>query len=203
MAEPTEYDVDVARWTPGHPRWRELIQACEDLDQGGLDEKQTDYHLGFYTVVAFTEDQVIGFLRFWTQQIGVDEEKPPLLLDGEPVIEARSVAIGVRPPFRRRGIGRRLQEAAISWARELGCYQLRSRSCYSCVENHALKLSMGFCIQPAVGEKDGNESAYFVLPLKIQTAKVKRQSISRSAVRPLDTVRGRRPPSASRGERYA
>ncbi len=169
MTGSTEHEMDVARWTPDHPRWSELLQACEDLDQGGLEQKQNDDHLGFYTVVAYTEDEVIGFLRFWTQQIGVDEEKPPLFANGAQVIEAKSVAFGVRPPFRRRGIVRRLQEAAISWARELGCYQLRSRSSYSCAENHALKLSMGFCIQPFVGE-ERDESAYFVLPLKIQTA---------------------------------
>lgn len=171
MNTPEHNGVEVARWDSSHPRWAELVQACNDLGHGaGLETKTADYHLGLYTLMAFTPHEVVGFLRFWTQQIGVDEDRPPLFIEGEPVIEAKSVAFAVRPAFRCQGIGRRLQEAAIIWARELGCYQLRSRSLYSCRENHALKLSMGFAIQPAVQEapNEPNPSAYFVLPLQLQ-----------------------------------
>ncbi|MBV9470261.1 MAG: GNAT family N-acetyltransferase [Abitibacteriaceae bacterium] len=166
MMNTTELNsVEIARWDSSHARWAELMQACSDLGHGAdLEAKTADYHLGLYTLVAFTPHEVVGLLRFWTQQIGLDEDKPLLLIEGEPTIEAKSVAFAVRPEFRRQGIGRRLQEAAIEWARELGCYQLRSRSYYSCQENHALKLSMGFAIQPAV-QKEAHPSAYFVLPL--------------------------------------
>lgn len=159
-------EVAIERWDSGHLRWEELLQAARDLKEGAdMESKMADYHLGLHTLVAFSEEQVVGYFRFWTQVIGVDEDKPVFLVDGEPLIEAKSATFAVRPEFRRRGIGRRLQMAAIEWARELGCYQLRSRSPYSSVENHRLKLSLGFGIQPAV-QVEADPSAYFLLPLR-------------------------------------
>jgi len=158
--------VEIAHWDHSHPRWSELLQLSIDLGEGaGLEARMADYHLGLYSVVAFTPDAVVGYFRFWTQQIGIDEDKPPFFLNGLPVIEAKSATFAVRPEYRRRGIGKRLQIEAIRWADELGCYQLRSRSPYSSAENHGLKLSMGFAIQPAV-QAEASPTAYFVLPLR-------------------------------------
>ena len=162
-------DATIARWNASHPRWAELDRLFAELGHGGdLEGKSTHYHLGLYTLVAFTPAEVVGFLRFWTQEIGVDEDRPGFLVDGSAAVEAKSVAFAVRPEWRRRGIGRRLQEAAIDWARELRCYQLRSRSAYRCTENHALKLSLGFGIQPALQERSDapDRSVYFLLPLR-------------------------------------
>ena len=168
------HDLSIARWDTSHPRWAELTKLFVDLDHGGdIEAKTVDYHLGLYTLVAFTPAEVVGFLRFWTQEIGVDEDRPPFLVAGRPAVEAKSVAFAIRPEWRRRGIGRRLQEAAIEWARELTCYQLRSRSPYRCRENHSLKLSMGFAVQPALQEPPNapDPSAYFLLPLCARPAK--------------------------------
>ena len=53
--------IQIERWTPEHSRWPALLAACDEMGPGGLDEKTCEFHLG----------------RFWMQQIGVDEDKPP------------------------------------------------------------------------------------------------------------------------------
>ncbi len=165
--------MQVARWDSSHPRWPDLLQTSIELGEGAdLEAKMEDYHLGLYSVVAFTPASVVGYLRFWTQQIGIDEDKPPCFLNGQSLFEAKAATFAVRPEYRRQGIGRRLQIEAIEWARELGCYQLRSRSPYSSAENHALKLSMGFAIQPAV-QAEATPTAYFMLPLRVQNVVAK------------------------------
>jgi GNAT superfamily N-acetyltransferase len=157
----------IERWTSAHPRWSELmaLQGVEDLD---LEAKTQEWHLSTRTLVALEDDEIAGVLRFWTQVIGVDEDKPSFLVDGEPSIEAKVVTFHVLDRFRSGGIGRRLQLAAVRWARELGCYQLRSRSPYASEANHGLKASLGFGISPGRNRPDGDrDTAFFVLPLRM------------------------------------
>jgi GNAT superfamily N-acetyltransferase len=164
----------VERWTSGHPRWDELmsVRGVQDLD---LETKAAPWHLGIYTLVALDDDVIAGTLRFWTQVIGVDEDKPPYVVDGEEAIEAKVVTLHVLDAFRRRGIGRRLQIAAAEWARELGCYQLRSRSPYQSAGNHGLKAALGFGISPGRNRPDGAaDTAFFVLPLRLDPELVPR-----------------------------
>jgi GNAT superfamily N-acetyltransferase len=116
-------------------------------------------------LVALDGESLAGFLRFVTQQIGPPDVCPPLLMNGEPLIEAKILAFGVPESYRRRGIGTRLQRAAIDLARELGCYQLRSWSLAHYTANHALKLKLGFAAQPEQ-RANGQQGFYFVLPLK-------------------------------------
>lgn len=157
----------IERWEAAHPRWSELIGLpdVEDLD---LEPKTQEWHLGTYTLVALSDDEIAGVLRFWTQEIGVDEDKPPFLVLGERAVEAKVVTFHVLDEFRRRGIGRTLQLEAVKWARELGCYQIRTRSAYGRTENHGLKASLGFGISPGRNRPDGPEdTAFFVMPLRI------------------------------------
>ena len=163
---PDTDNIRIDRWTSDHVRWPELLAVCADLGQGDLDDKLCDFHLGLYTLCASTPTEVVGFLRFWTQQIGVDEDKPPFFVDGKPAIEAKVVALGVREGWRRRGLGRLLQTSAVEWARELKCYQVRSRSCYDSTANYALKAELGFGIDPARNERPGENTAFFLLPLR-------------------------------------
>ena len=157
----------IERWTSAHPRWPELMSLPDvrDLD---LESKVQDWHLGTYTLVALVHDEVAGVLRFWTQVIGVDEDRPPLRVDGRPAIEAKVVTLHVVEQHRRQGIGRRLQLASVAWARELGCYQVRSRSPYTSVGNHGMKASLGFGISPGRDRADtAGGTAFFVLPLRL------------------------------------
>jgi GNAT superfamily N-acetyltransferase len=107
-------------------------------------------------------------LRFWTQEIGFDEDKPPFIVAGKPALEAKVVCFHVLEAYRRQGTGRELQLAAVRWARELDCYQVRSRSAYDRRGNHALKAALGFGISPGRNSADGPaDTAFFVLPLRL------------------------------------
>jgi GNAT superfamily N-acetyltransferase len=141
------------------------LTDVEDLD---LESKTQDWHLGTYTLVAIVDGEIAGVLRFWTQQVGVDEDKPPFLVDGKPTIEAKIVTFHVLDGYRNRGIGRELDLKAARWARELGCYQMRERSAYERVENHGLKARLGAGISPGRNRPDSpKDTAYFVVPLHL------------------------------------
>jgi GNAT superfamily N-acetyltransferase len=160
-------DAVIERWDDAHPRWAELMAAPDVVDLD-LEAKTQDWHLGTYTLVALRDDEIIGVLRFWTQVIGVDEDRPPFVVDGAAAIEAKVVTLHVLDRARGTGIGHDLQLAAVRWARELGCYQVRSRSPYSSEGNHRLKASLGFGISPGRDRSDGGrQTAFFVLPLRL------------------------------------
>jgi GNAT superfamily N-acetyltransferase len=86
-------------------------------------------------------------------------------LNGNPLIEAKVLAFAVIVNYRRQGIGRALQTAALQDAAKRSCYQLRSHSSGKNDANHQLKLSMGFGIHPIIRGED-KRGAYFVMPLR-------------------------------------
>lgn len=160
-------ELVIEEWTDAHPRWPELmaLQGVQDLD---LESKRQPWHLETCTVVAVHPSGIAGVLRFWTQVIGVDEDRPPHTVEGSPAIEAKVVTLHVVEGMRRQGIGTELQLAAVRRAADLGCYQLRSRSKYRRHANHAMKASLGFAVSPGTERPDSHEgSAYFVLPLRL------------------------------------
>ena len=157
----------VERWNDTHPRWPELM-ALPDVVDLHIEAKVQEWHLGVYTLVALADGEIAGVLRFWTQVIGLDEDRPPFVVDGDEAVEAKVVTLHVLDRFRGTGVGRDLQLAAVRWARELGCYQVRSRSAYASEGNHRLKASLGFGISPGRDTSDGSrQTAFFVLPLRV------------------------------------
>jgi GNAT superfamily N-acetyltransferase len=158
--------VVVERWFSDDPRWPELM-ALPDVIDLDLERKTQDWHLGTFTLVALIGADLVGVLRFWTQVIGVDEDKPEFVVDDAPAIEAKVVTLHVVDARRRQGIGRRLQLEAVRWARELGCYQVRSRSSYTRRGNHAMKAALGFGISPGRESNGDRDTASFVLPLRV------------------------------------
>jgi GNAT superfamily N-acetyltransferase len=142
--------------------------ASPDVADLDLDPKTQSWHLGTHALTALCRSEIAGVLRFWTQEIGVDEDKPAFIVGGEPAIEAKVVTLHVLDPFRRRGIGKRLQIEAVRWARELDCYQVRSRSPYTSAANHRMKAALGFGVSPGRNRPDGDQdTAFFVLPLRV------------------------------------
>jgi GNAT superfamily N-acetyltransferase len=78
------------------------------------------------------------------------------------------VTFHVLEEYRQQGIGSELQLAAVRWARQLDCYQVRSRSAYNRTGNHMLKASLGFGISPARHTPDiPVDTAFFVLSLRL------------------------------------
>lgn len=110
---------------------------------------------------AFANVRCVGFLRYVIQVIGAEAGRPPVIRDGQPLTEGYVEAFGVASDQRRRGIGTALQESAARSCRAAGCYQMRSRSPVTSVENYAMKLHAGYVLQPS----DQNESYYFLLRL--------------------------------------
>ena len=154
----------VVEWTQAHPRWSELTAVVAEMGQTNWVAFHAPFHQSDHMLVALWEDAVAGFLRFVTQEIGPDAGCPPVTLNGQPLTEAKVLAFGVPSAYRRRGIGRALQVAAIARARALGCHQVRSHSSGTNDANHQIKRALGFGAHPLTRGSD-RAGVYFILPL--------------------------------------
>lgn len=153
--------IEILEVETGTEAFSRLLALAEQMDQARYLTVQRDYYEESFLLGAFSEGFCVGFLRGVIQVIGSDEGRPPIPLQGVPLREGYIEAFGVSPSFRRQGIGQWLQERAITLCRERGCYQIRSRSPLSSVENYALKLKMGYAIHPS----HQNDSYYFIKTL--------------------------------------
>jgi GNAT superfamily N-acetyltransferase len=160
-----EDQLVIEEWSETHPRWPELMRVVEGLHQSNWVTGKADFRLSSHMLVARREQEIIGFLRFVTQEIGTDEDRPSVLFNGTALIEAKILAFGVVEAYRKQGVGRKLQEAALRQAKELGCYQVRSHSSGQNEASHHLKLAMGFGVHPIIRGED-RRGVYFVMPLK-------------------------------------
>ena len=158
----------IEEWLPSHPRWSELVACIDSENQARL--VFNDYFDQFprYFLVALQENQVVGFLMFFLQPIGPEEDCAPLHIHGSWLIEAKIVGFAVRRAHRRQGIGQGLQEQVIRRGRELGCYQLRAYSESHNVADYQLKLRLGFAAVPE-SQPDGKKGIQFIMPLRIPT----------------------------------
>jgi len=158
-------ELQICEWQAGHPRLHQVYKVIEALGQTKWVECLFAWHQSSHLLVATSDDVVVGFLRLVTQEIGADDELPPTVFAGKPLVEAKVMAFGVPASYRRQGVGWALQEAAIELARQLGCYQLRSYSSGDKEANHRLKIAMGFAMHRTVRGND-QQGAYFVMPLQ-------------------------------------
>jgi GNAT superfamily N-acetyltransferase len=147
----------------GHSIWNALLEVAPSIGEEIVRQLtlQIDWAKSNHILVAMSGERPVGVLRFVTQRLGEDEERPPIVFRGETLVEGKVISFGVVPEYRNRGIGRALQEKAIELAREAGCYQLRSRSWYHSKANFHLKMSMGSGIQPSLQD----DSVYFIIVL--------------------------------------
>ena len=157
--------VVIEEWSTNHPDWSHLQKLIDDLAQTEWVAFQADWHLSSHILVASQSGRVLGFLRYVVQPIGVEEDEAAVVLDGKMLTEGKVIAFGVKASHRRKGIGRQLQIQLIQECKAKECHQIRSHSGTESIENHALKLSMGFAMHPLVREH-GKAGAYFLLPLK-------------------------------------
>ena len=154
----------LEEWSPENPRWQELVQVITDEKQSreAFDPFFEQYPR--YFLVAQSEGKVVGFLMFVVWEMGPhDRGHKPIHIKGKTLTEAKIINFGVKKKCRRQGIGRALQEETIKRAKAFGCYQVRSVSDDTHPENHQLKLSMGFAVEPMEREKP---SLAFIMTLQ-------------------------------------
>ncbi len=156
--------ASIERHLADHAQVDELRQVVNAAGQTDWRTFVAPWHLSSHTLAALHGGRIVGFLRFVVQEIGPELDRPAVRLNGEALLEAKVLAFGVIEEAQGAGVGRQLQRAAIDWAEELQCYQMRSHSGGANVANHALKLKMGFGVHPLVRGDDA-EGVYFILPL--------------------------------------
>jgi GNAT superfamily N-acetyltransferase len=154
----------ISQWDPTRPSWSKLLQIVNDLKQTAWFTFKADWHLSSHILVASDADEIMGFLYFVTQEIGIEEDHAVVAFAGQNLVEAKVIAFGVVPNYRRQGIGRELQLAAMALATELGCYQMRSHSGSDSLANHQLKLALGFSVHPIL-RGDDTAGVYFLKTL--------------------------------------
>lgn len=167
MKDEASSQIVFEEWDAGHSRFPEFLQFLQDVtpDQVPFVVGERYARHTSLLLVALDGGELAGAIRFAIQPIGSEERCPALHRDGVPLTEAKIHAFAVRPASRGRGIGTLLQKWVIRRARDLGCYQVASYSCYDKRANHHIKLSLGFAAQPEV-HGDNEQGVYFLMPLR-------------------------------------
>ena len=150
--------LNIREITKDDISWNRCIRIVDVLGQTAWMQTRADHFRSSHVFAAFAGGEPVGFLRFVVQRLGEDEERPPIRFKDQTLTEAKIIAFGVVTDHRNQGIGRALQQVAMQRAKELGCYQVRSRSDYANAANFHLKIALGFGIQPSLE----NDSVYFV-----------------------------------------
>ena len=138
----------------------------------GVAPEQVQFVMGHYfkhgTNYAFgmfdENENILGVIRYCKQFIGDEQKCERITLNGSELLEAKINAFAVSPDRRNQGIGRLLQKKVISHAKDQGCFQVASYSTYDKVSNYAIKVSLGFAIQPEL-QSDGTRGCYFLMKL--------------------------------------
>lgn len=159
-AEPLPFSIQIL--TSDSSAYQQLLDTATQLDQARYITAAPDVAASSVLLGAFTPEQCVGFLRFVIQVIGQGEQRPAIIgPHGQALTEGYVEAFGVLPTYRCQGIGEALQGFAIDYCRDQHCYQMRSRSPVTSVENYALKLKMGYAVHPS----HENDSYYFIKAL--------------------------------------
>ncbi|MDJ0523559.1 MAG: GNAT family N-acetyltransferase [Planctomycetota bacterium] len=152
--------MDILRLDPDHERWPDLLRQLrhENMARWVVDDDGQPSG-AFLFLGALVDGAIVGNLTLREQPIVVpgttwagDRERVLRGLDGETLRETYVQTFAVDETYQRRGIGRALQAEALVWTRDRGCVQMRSWSSLDRPENYALKLGMGFALDPAVHE---------------------------------------------------
>lgn len=160
------------------PDWEAFIRHLKRVKMArhSLKNEQPKPDTHYFGVTVKT--RVVGHIAIRVQPLSVPVSKST---DGAPMILTRGgVALmetfvqtfAVEEAYQRRGYGRGLQQTAIDFSREMGCYQMRSWSSGDRQANYALKLSMGFAAVPGLYPIPGGETIsgmYFVMILNAES----------------------------------
>ena len=154
----------IQELTSDHRDWQDFVALVNDVNQEGWAFNPFFEQFSRYFLAAKQDGAIVGFLMFVVWDIGPhDRDHPPIQIHGKTLKEAKILAFGVKEGYRRQGIGTALQAYTLKQAKLFDCYQVRSISGENHPENHYLKLSMGFAVEPM--ERD-EQCLAFVMPLK-------------------------------------
>jgi GNAT superfamily N-acetyltransferase len=161
-AEKPRSSIQVAEVPPGTEQFDGVLQLAsrvlaQDRDLTSVFPAAQESRV----LAAFQGGRCAGFLRYLIQVIGAEEGRPAVTYNGTLLKEGYVEAFGVDPELRRHGVGTALQEHAKQQCRLAGCFQMRSRSPVTSVENYALKLAAGYVLHPS----RENDSYYFLVRL--------------------------------------
>lgn len=141
----------------------ELLQkaAPEQIPfvEGAYFEHGENIAFGYYE-----NDLLIGAIRYCIQDIGFEQKTPVIKHKGGILKEAKINAFAVERNYRNQGIGKQLQLKVIESAKQNGCSQVASYSTFDKVENYAVKLALGFCVQPEI-QPNGTMGCFFLMKL--------------------------------------
>jgi GNAT superfamily N-acetyltransferase len=133
-------------------------------DQAQFIEGTYFRHGANITFAAIENGEILGVIRYCRQKIGYEQKCDLIFHRGEALEEAKINAFAVATDFRNCGVGKALQRKVIEHARKSGCSQVASYSTYDKVSNYAVKISLGFSIQPE-RQADGTTGCYFLMRL--------------------------------------
>ena len=155
-------NAQVAEVLPSTARFADALELAsrvlaQDRDLTSVFPAAQESHV----LAVFQGGRCAGFLRYLIQVIGAEEGRPAVTYNGAVLKEGYVEAFGVDPQRRRHGVGTALQEHAMRQCRLAGCFQMRSRSPVTSVENYALKLAAGYVLDPS----RENDSYYFLVRL--------------------------------------
>ncbi|OGD78630.1 MAG: hypothetical protein A2Y64_04805 [Candidatus Coatesbacteria bacterium RBG_13_66_14] len=113
---------------------------------------------GVFAFGAFDGTRLVGDISVKAQPVEVPLGIPVTILDlpvktfreaaGGDLFEGFVQSFAVEEAHRRRGLGRRLQLAALGECRRRGLFQMRSWSSLDKPANYALKIALGFAVHP-------------------------------------------------------
>ncbi len=160
--ERAKISTQVAEALPGTAQFDAVLELAsrvlaQDRDLVSVFPTARESHV----LAAFQGTRCAGFLRYLIQVIGAEEARTAVTDNGAVLKEGYVEAFGVDPQLRRHGVGTALQEHAMRQCRLAGCFQMRSRSPVTSVENYALKLAAGYVLHPS----RENDSYYFLIRL--------------------------------------
>jgi len=151
--------MKIVQSAPLQPYWDLLVTHLKVNNDARwvLNDQNLPNKRELVFLVALDVEEVVGSLTLFRQIVVVPQtewagERDRVLRDieGNPFYETFVQTFRVAEMYRRRGIGRALQEEALAITKALGCIQMRSWSSIDAEANYQLKLSLGFGFHPEI-----------------------------------------------------
>jgi len=169
-----EPGMQVIQLSPDDKWWQVFVAHLKNSGdaQGVWDESGLPKEKSLLFLAVKVGEQIVGSLTLKKQPVTIpatdwagERDRNLRGAGGGLIYEMFVQTFTVDQAYRRRGLGRALQVAALQKTKLLGCYQMRSWSSLDKHENYQLKLGMGFGFHPEIQETSSGlkvSGGYFV-----------------------------------------